>query len=239
MLTPRNSQAGLTLIEVMIASAVMVMMMTLAWRTISNTSQARRSSGTYQERNHELRMALGRAVADFEAAYISTYEGCPQGTSCPPYPTNPTHPRTMFVAKSGSRVPEIRFSTMAHRVLWSDANESEQTVIRYLAVDAKDRPGEYDWVRAEQRRPSNNAPEEEAAEYDVLARNIDKVELQFWNWKNQEWQDTWDTTQSDGQKGWLPSRVKITVTVKSASGDDIKLTTQARIMMQEALLFIQ
>ena len=225
-MTRRNAQAGLTLIEVMIASAVMVMMMTLAWRTISNTSETRRSSGTYQERNHELRLALGRAVADFEGAYLSKNED-----------TNATNPRTMFVAKSGSRIPEIRFSTLGHRVLWADANESEQTVITYMAHDAKDRPGEVDWIRVERRRPSNLPPEEEPAELDVLARNIEKVEFQFWNWKNLEWQDSWDTTQSDGQKGWLPSRVKITITVKNSEGDDIKLTTQARILMQEALLF--
>ncbi len=222
----RRAQAGLTLVEVMIASAVMVMMMTLAWRTISNTSETRRSSGTYQERNHELRLALGRTVADLEAAYISKNED-----------TNASHPRTLFVAKAGSRVPEIRFSTMNHRVLWADANESEQTVISYMALDSKERPGEVDWVRSEQRRPSNELPEEEPAEYDVLARNISKVEMEFWNWKNLEWQDTWDTTQSDGQRGWLPSRVRITLTIKNADGEDIKLSTQARITMQEALLF--
>jgi hypothetical protein len=143
----------------------------------------------------------------------------------------------MFVAKAGSRVPEIRFSTMNHRVLWADANESEQTVISYMALDSKERPGEVDWVRSEQRRPSNELPEEEPAEYDVLARNISKVEMEFWNWKNLEWQDTWDTTQSDGQRGWLPSRVRITLTIKNADGEDIKLSTQARITMQEALLF--
>ncbi len=222
----RRAQAGLTLVEVMIASAVMVMMMTLAWRTISNTSATRRSSGKYQERNHELRLALGRTVADLEAAYISKNED-----------TNASHPRTLFVAKAGSRVPEIRFSTMNHRVLWADANESEQTVISYMALDSKERPGEVDWVRSEQRRPSNELPEEEPAEYDVLARNISKVEMEFWNWKNLEWQDTWDTTQSDGQRGWLPSRVRITLTIKNADGEDIKLSTQARITMQEALLF--
>jgi prepilin-type N-terminal cleavage/methylation domain-containing protein len=222
----RNPQAGLTLIEVMIASAVMVMMMTLAWRTISNTSETRRSSGTYQERNHELRMTLGRVVADFEGAYLSKNED-----------PNASHPRTMFIAKPGTRVPEVRFSTMNHRVLWADANESEQTVVSYVALDSKERPGQVDWVRAERRRPSNEPPEDEPAEYDVLARNIDKVQIEFWNWKNLEWQDTWDTTQSDGQKGWLPSRVKITVTVKNADGDDVKLSTQARIIMQEALLF--
>ncbi len=222
----KRAQAGLTLIEVMIASAVMVMMMTLAWRTIRNTSDTRRSSGAYQERNHELRMALGRVVADFEAAYLSKNED-----------ENASHPRTMFVAKSGSRVPEISFSTMNHRVLWADANESEQTVITYLPLDSKEHPGQVDWIRSERRRPSNEPPEEEPAEYDVLVRDVSKVELEFWNWKNEEWQDTWDTTQADGQRGWLPSRVKITLTTKNADGEDIKLTTQARIMMQEALLF--
>ncbi len=222
----RRAQAGLTLVEVMIASAVMVMMMTLAWRTISNTSDTRRSSGKYQERNHELRIALGRAVSDFEGAYISMNED-----------QNASHRRTMLIAKSGSRVPDVQFSTMNHRVLWADANESEQTVIRYMALDNRERPGEVDWVRAERRRPSNEPPDDEPAEYDVLARNIEKVEIQFWNWKNLEWQDTWDTTQADGQKNFLPSRVKITVTVKGPEGNDIKMSTQARIMMQEALNF--
>jgi len=225
-MTQRRAQAGMTLIEVMIASAVMVMMMTLAWRTISNTSETKRSAGYYQERNHELRMALGRIVADLESAYISRNED-----------PNASHPRTMFIAKSGSKIPQISFSTMGHRVLWSDANESEQTVITYLAHDSREHPGETDLVREERRRPSNQPPEEEPAEFDVLCRNISKLEMKFWNWKNLEWQDTWDTTQADGQRGWLPSRVLITITVKGSDDRDIKLTTQARIMMQEALLF--
>ena len=101
----RRSQAGLTMLEVMIASATMVIMMSLAWRTISNTSARKRTFTRYQERNHELRMALGRTVADLESAYLSRNED--QGAS---------HPRTMFIAKPGSRVPEMRFSTLAHRV---------------------------------------------------------------------------------------------------------------------------
>jgi prepilin-type N-terminal cleavage/methylation domain-containing protein len=221
----RRAQAGMTLIEVMIASAVLVMMMTLAWRTIANTSDAKRYTGLYQERNHELRMALGRITADFEAAYLSKNED-----------TSATHPRTLLVAKSGSKVPEIHFSTLGHRVLWADANESEQTIISYMAHDSKEVPGQTDLLRSERRRPSNLPPEEEPAEYDVLVRDIGKLELEFWNWKNLEWQDSWDTTQSDGQKGWLPSRVRITITVKTPEGTDIKLTTQARIVMQEPLI---
>ena len=223
----RNSQAGLTMLEVMISSAVMVIMMALAWRTISNTSDARRNFGKYQERNHEIRMALGRAVNDFESAYLSQNEERP----------DLTNPRTMMIIKPSGKVPEIRFSTLGHRVLWSDANESEQTVITYLPLASRENPGQTDWVRAERRRPSNKPVEEEPAEYDVLVRNIEKVEIELWNYKNLEWQDTWDTTQSDGQKDMLPSRVRITVVVKNAEGRDIKLSTQARVYMQEPLLF--
>jgi len=222
----RRAQAGLTLIEVMIASAVLVIMMSLAWRTISNTADSRKRFEQYEQRNHELRMAMMRLVADFEHAYLSKNED-----------TNASNPRTMFIAKSGSKLPEIRFSTLGHRVLWADANESEQTVISYVSRNDPDKPGVIDWVRREQRRPSNEPWEDLPAEYDVIIRDISEVKLEYWNWKNLEWQDSWDTTQSDGQKGMLPGRVRITVTVKGPTGDEYKITTQARIVMQEPLSF--
>lgn len=221
----RRSQAGMTLLEIMIAIAIMVMMMMMAWRMIANTSSSRRGVEQYEERNHELRMAMARVVADFESAYISRNEDI-----------NNSHPRTLMVSKPGSKVPDIRFSTMSHRVLWADAKESDQTVVHYLAHQNPEKPGEVDWIRSEQRRTSNQPPEEEPADYDVLVRDIESVKLEFWNWKNLEWQDNWDTTQSDGQRGWLPTRVRITVTVKGQD-KDIKLTTQARIHMQEMLNF--
>ncbi|HMG56944.1 MAG TPA: hypothetical protein VK601_25775, partial [Kofleriaceae bacterium] len=76
-----------------------------------------------------------------------------------------------------------------------------------------------------------------SVDYDVLIHNIIAAKLQFWNWKNTEWQDTWDTTQVDGQKGWLPSRVRITITIKGPDGKDYKVMTEARIWMQEVLNF--
>jgi len=221
----RRFQRGMTLLEIMIAIAILVMMMTIAWRMIASTSASRRGVERYEERNHELRMAMSRVVRDFETAYISRNEDI-----------NNSHPRTMMVSKPGSKVPDIRFSTLSHRVLWADANESEQTVIQYMAHNNPEKPGEVDWVRREQRRQSNQPPEEEPSDYDIVVRDIESVKLEFWNWKNLEWQDHWDTTQADGQRGWLPSRVRITVTVKGQD-KDIKLVTQARIYMQEMLNF--
>lgn len=223
-----RSQRGMTLMEIMIALAVMVVMMTIAWRTISNTATARTNFEAFEERNHELRMALGRLSADFESMYLSKNED-----------QTAQHPRTMLIAKSNSKVPDIRFSTLNHRTLWADANESEQTVISYLLHADPDHAGVNDWIRREQRRPSNQPPEEEPADYDVIIHDIQSAKIEFWNWKTLEWQDTWDTTQLDAQKGWLPTRVRITVVVKDPAGKDMMLSTQARVLMQEPLNFVQ
>jgi type II secretion system protein J len=224
----RKREAGLTLLEVMIAVAVLVIMMTLAWRTIGNTSDTKKKFEKYEQRNHELRMAMSRIVADFEHAYLSRNED-----------PNATHPRTMLIAKSSSKLPEIKFSTLAHRVLWADANESEQTIISYVSRSNPDKPNQTDWIRREMRRPSNDPPDDLPAELDVIVHDIVSAKLEFWNWKNLDWQDTWDTTQSDGQKGTLPSRVRITITTKDDKDNEIKLTSQARILMQEPLNFTQ
>jgi prepilin-type N-terminal cleavage/methylation domain-containing protein len=224
----RRLQSGMTLIEVMIAVAILVVMMSLAWKTIANTSESKKLFERYEERNHELRMALGRMVRDFEAAYLSVNED-----------PNAVNRRTMFIAKSSFKLPDVRFSTLGHRVLWADANESEQTVIQYLPHDDPNRSGVVNWIRREQRRPSNQLPAEEPADYDVLVHDIASAKLEFWNWKTFEWQNTWDTTQVDGQKGFLPSRVRITLITKGPDDRDYKLVTEARIWMQEVLNFSQ
>ena len=87
--------------------------------------------------------------------------------------------------------------------------------LRPEAIDVDrvpEHPGVVDLIRREQRRPSNQPPQEEPSEDDVLVRDIQSLKIDFWNWKNLEWQDHWATTQSVGQRGWLPSRVRITNT---------------------------
>ena len=128
-------------------------------------------------------------------------------------------------------------STLAHRVLWADATESEQTRISYEGIADKDEPSKTNWIRREQRRLSNENPEDEPADLDILVRDVEQLELQFWDWKDEKWLDEWDTTAADAEKGRLPSRVRIVLTVKTPNGHDYKLSTEARILMQEPIYF--
>jgi general secretion pathway protein J len=223
----RAGQRGMTLIEIMISIAIMALMMLMAWTTTSHTSKASGAYGGIQQRNHEIRVALDRAVADLEVAYLSQNED-----------PNATERRTMFVARSGGTVPELRFSSLAHVPLWADAHESEQTLIAYYAMSDHDDGSKTDWIRRESRRLSNKPWKQEPGDVDVLIHDVDKVEFAYWNWQNQEWQDHWDSTTSDGERMRLPTRVKIKVTYKNPRGEDVTITTQARLLLQEPLTFI-
>lgn len=223
-----RGQGGFTLVELVLAIAILGFMMLVAWSVISGTATARTNLAVRQDRDHELRVATAVMVRDLSSAYLSSNED-----------QSLVERRTMFIGKTGSDVDDLRFSTMAHRVLWADANESEQTVIAYAAEPDPDQSGITNLVRREQRRPSNETSREERAELDVLLRDVRRVQFEYWDWKNKEWHDDWDSTQADGERGRLPTRVRITIEVPSGADDGatVKYQTQARLMIQEELKF--
>jgi hypothetical protein len=82
---------------------------------------------------------------------------------------------------------------------------------------------------------SNEPWKSEPAELDVLLRDVEDVEFEFWSWRDNEWKKRWDTR--NDEKGKLPTRVLIIFELPTNDGKTIKYQTQARIMMQEELRF--
>lgn len=224
----RNPQAGLTLMEIMISIAILAFMMTMAWTSMTSSVEAKDRSELVQERNHEIRVAMNIMVHDISSAYLSLNED-----------TNQDNRRTLFIGKSRSPVDELRFSSLGHRVLWADANESEQTLISYAHVADRDDPSKTNLVRRESRRLSNEPWESEPAEVDILLRDIQRVEFEYFDWHDEEWKDSWNTINADAEKDKLPERVRITVTLEDSEGKDYQRVTQARILMNETLNFYQ
>lgn len=221
-------QAGLTLMEIMISIAILGFMMTMAWTTMNITIESKNRSELSQERNHELRVAMNLMVRDFSSAYLSNNED-----------KNMDNRRTLFIAKDGSPVPDVRFSSLGHRVLWSDANESEQTLISYTYESDRQNPGQTNLIRRESRRLSNEPWESEPAEVDILLRDIERVEFEYYDWREDDWQDTWNTMNADSEKDKLPEFVRIKVTLEDQNGDRYTRVTKARMHMLEAINFFQ
>lgn len=213
----------MTLLEVLIAMTILSLMLMMVWYATSSSIEAKNDVEGIQEREHEIRVAMSRMVKDIQVAYLSTYEN--QGID---------NRRTLFIGKDSRPVAELRFSGLGHRVLWAESNESEQTWIAYSAADDPEDRSKTNLIRRESRRLSNEPWESEPGEVDVLLRDIEQVEFEYFNWQDNEWQDTWDTTKNDGEKNKLPERVRITITMKR---DDktIKRTTQVRLFLMDPL----
>jgi general secretion pathway protein J len=221
-MTARN-QAGMTLIEVLIAMAMLSFMLVMAWSTTSSVADAQKYFEDVQERNHEIRVALNRMARDISSAYVSSNED-----------TNLDNRRTLFIGEENTPVDELRFSTLGHVTLWANANESEQALISYHSVRDRDDSSNTNLVRRESRRLSNEPWKSEPAEADLLLRNVERVTFQYFDPSDNEWRESWNSTSADAESSRLPERVRITVTLRQGERE-VKYSTQARIMMQEKL----
>ncbi|WP_428266097.1 type II secretion system protein GspJ [Haliangium sp.] len=217
----------MTLIEVLLATAMMSFMLVMAWTATASVSDAQRYFESMQERNHEIRVALDRMSKDIGAAYISGNED---------ESLDIDHRRTLFVGKDDRPVADLRFSSLAHRTLWANANESEQTLITYEEVRDREDPAKTNLVRRESRRLSNEPWESEPAEVDLLLRDIESLEFEYFDPQDNDWQDTWDSTGADAERNRLPERVRIKLSLKDGNRE-LEYHTQARIILQEKLQF--
>lgn len=225
-------QAGLTLLEIMISIALLMLMMTVAWSTVVSTSDSKKMVEASQQRNHEIRVAMARMVRDLSHAYLSANEN--------QQVIDQTKRRTIFLGKSGGTVDELRFSSFAHDPMWANADESEQTMISYGSMSDRNDSRKTHLTRRETRRLSDDQLDykQVPASTDILIRDIQRVKFEYWDWRDKEWQESWNSTAADGERGRLPSRVRITVEIKIDERRTRKYTTQARLAMEEELRFV-
>jgi general secretion pathway protein J len=218
---------GFTLLEIMIAVAILAVMMAIAWGGIVQTIGAKRHYGAQQDRYREARMAMTRIAHDIETAYVSGNED-----------RTLTETRTFFIGDNGSDIANLRFSSFGHNRLYANANESDQTIIAYYSgPDPVDRTMT-DVIRRETRRESSvDRWDAIPGEADPIFTNVKKLKFYYWDVRAADWVETWTTQGTDATAGRMPERVRIELTFVDDNGKDVRLVTQARVMLQEVLQF--
>jgi general secretion pathway protein J len=224
----RRRQRGFTLIEVMVATAVLCLMMVIAWGSVVQTMNANKHFGAVEDRYREARTALAKMASDLAMAYISANEQ-----------TGAQEPRTFFIGETSGDASTLRFSSFAHLRLYADANQSDQAVIAYFAASDPVNRSQMDIMRRESRRMSWQGEKWDTlpGETDILFSAVTKLKLTFFDVRANEWKDAW-TSQGEGTAARLPTRVRIALSFADENGKEITLTTQAAIPLQEQLLFL-
>jgi general secretion pathway protein J len=229
MTTTRRGQRGLTLIEILVAVAVMTMMTVSVWSSFRSTAQSMCYAEQMQVRYAIIRNSLSRMAAEVSMTYLSFNR-----------PSDDDRHYTLFDGREQFSADSLTFSSFAHIRMRKDANESDQTVIQYfLERDPKDGTRTH-LYRREARRLTGDLPDKmyEFTPAYVFCEDVKTFDVKYWDVKKIDWVDEWRTTKQDMHPDRLPERVKITLgIVDPNTGKEVKYVTQVLLMMQEKLDF--
>jgi general secretion pathway protein J len=220
-LRPRFESSGFTLIEVMLALAILGFVTTIMWGSFNQTITNKRAIETAQERTHTVRVALMRMAREIEMAYLSASEN-----------TALSDRRTFLIGSARGDVDELSFSTFAHQRLRAGLAEGDTSVIGYFGERDPDDRRVLNLMRRETRRLQAENPSNIIGEAYVLCPDVSRVKFSYYDHKLKEWETDWSTLNASGQQ-YLPAHIRITLTVIDERGQEVSYSTDARIQMTE------
>jgi general secretion pathway protein J len=218
---------GLTLLEILVAVAVMALVAVLIHGVMDSLSRGKKAEAVRAERAHEGREAMQRIVRDLSTAYLSMH--------VPDAPMLMTE-RTAFVGHPSSDFDRVDFTAFAHLRTERDSHESDQAEVGYFVVPDPDNAEKMDLVRREQT-PIDLYPEKGGI-VNVVAEDVSEFHLKYFDPMTSQWVDRWDTMQTTGQPNRLPLQVKITLVLKAVGdGAPYSYTTKVFLPIQQPLSF--
>ncbi|MEZ4272459.1 MAG: type II secretion system protein GspJ [Myxococcota bacterium] len=217
----RRDSLGFTLVEAVISMAILGLIGILVFGTFSRSLAGRDSAMKITEHTHQIRQALLRMSREIQTAFISEHRDCDDPRT-----------RTIFRGRRQSNGMRLDFTSFSHFKMFADANESDQNELSYFVSEHPDDPQRKALMRREQSRIDED-PDEGGIEQ-VLAEDVQDIEFEFYNPKEDRWEDDWDTEDAD-YKGVLPMFVSIKMTTLGLDGKDEVFITKTRIFLQQAL----
>jgi general secretion pathway protein J len=224
MRKPRDTRAGLTLMEIALAIAILAVIATLTWGSIARAFDAYETVTDIDRRYHNVRVAMNRMSKELSMSFLDSdrrHRGKERMW------------KSIFKAENGSPFQKLHFTAFAHEVLRADAKESDQCEISYFGEQDPDHPGQYNLMRREDPR-IDREPTEGGRAY-VLAENVKDFKLRFFDAKDDDWTDDWDTLDDEEYRGRLPTIVEITMIIEDEDKKELKFVTKTRINLVQEL----
>jgi general secretion pathway protein J len=223
----RSAERGLTLIEVLVAVAVLAMVSVLTYGAFDGMNRGKTSLGRVNDRYHEGRAALSRMAMELSSAFLSAHQ---------PLLLQQAVRMTIFAGTNSSPADRIDFTSFSHRRLVRDSHETDQNEISYFGSPDPNVSGKLDLARREAL--IIDMEPKKGGDVNVLAEDIESFDAKFLDPTTGMWVEAWDTTQATGQVNRLPLQVKITLVLKGGIGNkSVPFVTKIPIAMQSPLSF--
>lgn len=218
------TRRGFTLLEVMIAVAVLGMIGAITYKAFDGAYDLKNRIEKAEERDQTVRGALDRIAREVSMTYLSEHYDRKRFRERP----------TFFKLKDGRGEADLTITSFAHERLHVDAKESDEAIFEYKL----DRDDDGNTSLFRRVKPQIDEEWERGGERAVLAENVLKFSVEAWDPREREWRDEWDSNspERNGQVV-VPPRVKIALTIKDEQGKERTWSTQARIVLGQPLDF--
>jgi len=218
---------GLTLVEVLVALAVLAMIGVLLYGAFDSLSHGKKAEGIRGDRARQGRQAILRMTREIQSAFLSMHN-----------PANVALQTRVvaFIGQNAQPYDRLDFQAFAHRRIEANSHESDQAEVGYFASRDPNVPEKMDLVRREQTPADMDA--KRGGVVNVLCEDIDSFDVRYLDPMISQWVETWDTTQALGQQSRLPLEIRITLVLKHVpAGVEATYTTKFMMPMQAPLTF--
>ncbi|MCB9742757.1 MAG: general secretion pathway protein GspJ [Alphaproteobacteria bacterium] len=169
----------MTLIEVVIAIAILAVIGTITFMALASSIQARDVLAERDFVNQSARVAMGRITRDLQLAFLHRD------------PTTANTYQTMFVGDDGDPQDSLWFTTLSHKRLYRDARECDQTEITYWLEDDPEVSGLHVLMRREAPR-IDERPDEDGVIY-PMAYKVSRFAVRYLDPRDCEFKAKWNT----------------------------------------------
>jgi general secretion pathway protein J len=211
-----------TLLEALIAMGIFALIGMLAYGTFARSVEARDRAEAITSRYHQVRQAMLRMSTEISMAFITAHKDCDESRT-----------ETRFVGKRSSGGMRLDFTSFSHTKLRADANESDQNELSYYIDRHPDDAQRSVLMRREQVRIDDEP--DEGGEAQIMAEDVTDLEFEFYDDKDDEWVDEWDSDNLD-TKYRLPMFVSIAMKALNPAGEEEKFVSKTRIFVRRQIL---
>ncbi len=197
---PKIQSSGFTLLEVVIAIAILAIMVTALSTMLKNGFDLRFALSQNAKVTNRLNNAMRQISEDLSKAFVLSGKDVIRNP-----PERAT--KTLFEILKESKGDKLRLTTMNHKASRANARESSLSFVVYEVKEAKDVPGRTHLYRGEDIFiPEDNRKDPDMV---VIAKNIKSISFETWN--GDGWtKDRWSTKRRD-TRDKLPHMVRVVI----------------------------
>ena len=193
---------GFTLLEVVLAVAILAIVGTMIYGGFSQTSLNKARIQEDVDHSRVVHMALERIVRELSMAFVSTHVNVSLDLRVS---------NTAFIGIDEGLRDRIDFTSFSHRRLRRDARESDQNEISYFVTEHPDEPGVNVLARREQNRIDEDP--QKGGKSQILIEGIEAFDIEYYDPLLSDWVQTWSSVDPLAQPNRLPTQVRVRLTV--------------------------